>query len=97
MRLTHLIAVLLAVLGAAIVTPAAASTSLSKPAPVVSPFAQPGSTTIETNQYRYRRYGYRYGYRPRYYRPRIVYRRYYYRPRYYRPRYYRPRHYRRWR
>jgi len=88
MRITHMFAVLLAILGFAAVTPATATTNTARLA-VAAPVT--GRTADQyRSRYGYRLgRGYRYGYRSNW-------RRYNYRPRYYQPRYYsyRPRYYR---
>ena len=78
MRITHLFAVLLAVTGTAVVTPAMAATSTTRIATTLS--VDSGVPNASADQYRSRRYdrrgyrgrgygyrGYGYRYRPRYY------------------------------
>lgn len=85
MRITHMFAVLLAILGFAAAIPASAITSTARLA-VTAPMAGTSADQYRS-RYSYRPgRGYRYSYRSNW-------RRYNYRPRYYvsRPRYYRPR------
>ena len=65
MRITHLFAALLAVAGMSAVTPASASTTLTKAAPVATPLAVPSGAGASADQYRDRGYrgGYGRGYR----------------------------------